>query len=74
MPATQNRRNTEQQGELIPLVEAARRLAVRYGTALNWLLTKRLEGERVHGHWMATSESVERLRRERHESTPAVSA
>ncbi len=62
---------TGSESELIPLTEAARRLCVRYGTALNWLLTKRLEGERIHGHWMTTAHSVERVRRELSDPAPA---
>lgn len=51
--------------KVIPLTQAAQRLAVRYGAAWDAVLRGELEGEQRDGRWFVTAESVSRLERRR---------
>ena len=43
----------------LPLVEAAMKLSLSYGQAWRMLLTGRLDGRKVRGRWVVSSESLE---------------
>jgi hypothetical protein len=52
---------TLEQAGLVDLVEAATRLRISYHTAHRMVITGRLKGRRLKGHWAVDLEDLERL-------------
>ena len=48
------------QSDHLPLSIVARRLFRSYNSTLRLVMTGRLDGDKVNGHWIVTRESVER--------------
>ena len=49
----------------VSLMQAAKELRLPYHTTLRLVLTGRLEGDRIEGHWFVSEDSLEQFARTR---------